>query len=140
MTNALDVAVIVPIFNEQDLLWDMIDELSGHFDRIVGEARWRFVLIEDGSTDRTPEIINKIAKKWPLTLTPTMERSDYGAALRLGLQVSGTPYCHIINIEQWDIPFFEWAWHHRKKYDLFLGSKLADPTLNTQSTYRRVLS
>ena len=47
----------------------------------------------------------------------------------------------LMNVDHlWDSPFFEWAWRNRHCYDLILGSKRADPTLNRQDQYRRVLS
>jgi hypothetical protein len=51
-----------------------------------------------------------------------------------------TPWAMIVDVEQWDIPFIYWAWANRERYDVFLGSKRADPTLNRQSFYRNLLS
>lgn len=40
----------------------------------------------------------------------------------------------------WDEVFVRWSWLNRCQYDLILGSKRADPTLNNQPLYRRFLS
>lgn len=140
MDDQRDLSVIVPVYNEDGIVWRMTEELAGNFDRIVGAGRWFFVFVENGSTDRTPEILGDIVARWPSTQVEVLSKPDYGNALRTGFLAQNAPWSHIINIEQWDIVFFEWAWRNRERYDLFLGSKLADPNLNRQSNYRRFLS
>jgi hypothetical protein len=46
----------------------------------------------------------------------------------------------MVDIEQWDLPFIAWAWKNRDRYDLFIASKRADPTLCFQEPYRKLLS
>ena len=60
-------------------------------------------------------------------------------ALRTGINESNSNYCHIINVEQWDIDFLNWSLKNIEK-DLIIGSKRADPTLNFQSKFRKFLS
>ena len=133
-------SVIVPVYQEGRLLWTNGCVLGKRFDVIFGKGRWRFVIVENGSRDDTLEYANKLRDEYPASDIVMLPAPDYGAALRAGLEAAQSKYAAIINIEQWDLPFLNWAWNKRGEYDLFLGSKRADPTLNGQSRYRKFLS
>ena len=47
---------------------------------------------------------------------------------------------YLLDVEHWDLPFIAWSWRQRNSYDLFLASKRADPSINEQRPYRRLLS
>jgi hypothetical protein len=53
---------------------------------------------------------------------------------------SAGSWAFIINVGFWDVPFMRWCFRTRGTYDLVMGSKRADPALNKQDTYRRLLS
>jgi hypothetical protein len=130
----------VPVYNEEKILLDNLTRYAGALDRIVGVRRWHYVLIDNGSTDATPEHLRRLQAGWPLTQVLVSAVPNYGLALRTGLQKVTTPYAHLIDVEQWDVPFLSWSWQHRDRYDLFIASKRADPTLNQQPLHRYLLS
>lgn len=140
MTSSFELAVIVPIYNEDDILWKNIEAFSEKLDETIGSSKWQYILVDNGSTDKTPEIIHKIIDRWRGSLSVNLDKPNYGKALRVGLDACEGPWAHIINVEQWDPLFLEWSWKMREHYDLILGSKRADPTINFQSPYRRILS
>ncbi|MGO8920869.1 MAG: hypothetical protein ACLQJR_33665, partial [Stellaceae bacterium] len=43
-------------------------------------------------------------------------------------------------VDFWDEVMLAWCWQHRGLYDLVLGSKRSDPSLNQQYRYRKLLS
>ncbi len=140
MKLSFELAVIVPIYNEEDILWRNMEEFSEKLDETVGASKWQYILVDNGSTDKTPEIVQQIIDRWPGSFCVNLDQPNYGKALRAGLDACEGPWAHIINVEQWDPLFLEWSWKMRNHYDLILGSKRADPTINYQSTYRRLLS
>ncbi len=139
MSNTL-LSIVIPIKNEELILWETISILSEKFDQIIGKQLWNFILVNNNSTDNTKSIIEKICTRWPLSKSVFEVKKGYGAALRTGLDYVDTPYALIIDVEQWDIPFIIWAWKNREKYDLFMGSKRADSTISKQPFYRWLLS
>jgi glycosyltransferase involved in cell wall biosynthesis len=139
-STELLVSVIVPICNEEAILLDMLTKLTAHFDGILGRGVWNFIIIENGSTDRSNEIARKFVETFPTFKLITLSGANFGKSVRQGFAVTIAPWAHLISIEEWDIPFFHWAWRHRDRYDLILGSKRADPTLNRQSRQRKLLS
>jgi Glycosyl transferase family 2 len=138
--DLIQLSVVVPIYNEQAILLDNLSRYAGALDRIVGASRWRFILVDNGSTDSTPDMIAQVGASWPLTQTLFKPEPNYGRAVRTGLENVTTPYAHLIDVEQWDVPFLSWAWKHRDRYDLFIASKRSDPSLNRQPRYRYILS
>lgn len=140
MKRSHELSVIMPIYNEEATLFTAIETLARYIDAIVGVNSWHFILVNNGSSDRSAEIIEEIRVHWPATVTIFEETPNYGRALRAGLAAATTPWVHLIDVEQWDIPFLAWAWRHRRDFEVFIASKRADPTLNKQHMLRRLLS
>jgi hypothetical protein len=134
------VSIVVPLYNEEAILDENLKALAFFFDSIAGAGRWLFILVDNGSIDATPDKITSAIEQWPLSRTILLDAPNYGAALRAGLRSAQTRWVYLIDIEQWDLPFFAWSWANRERYDLFLGSKRSDPTLNFQAPYRKFLS
>lgn len=135
-----DLSVVVPIYNEEEELWQMAEQLSVHLDKIIGQKRWQYVLVDNGSTDSTSQIVERIIQQWPSCIQVRMARPNYGEALASGLRQAQGKWAYINNVDWWDPVFLRWSWENRTRYDLILGSKCADYTLNQQARYRRILS
>lgn len=134
------VAVVIPVHNEAAILTRQLEALAAFFDRLLGEGRWHFILVENGSEDATPDLVDAATLRWQGSRSLELAEPNVGAAMKEGLRSSTAEWIFLIDIEQWDLDFLSWAWRNRAAYDLFLGSKRADPTLNGQSGGRRLLS
>jgi glycosyltransferase involved in cell wall biosynthesis len=136
----LPVAVVIPLFNEEAIVTQKLEEIAEVFDSFIGEEHWFFVLVENGSMDKTPQLVEEATRRWPQSYAVTLTEPNYGAALKAGLRSVKRKWAYTLDIEQWDAPFIAWSWKHRQSYELFIGSKRGDPTLNDQAPYRRLLS
>lgn len=58
------VAVVIPVFNEEPVLPELLSRLTAVFDAHP-EHRWRAVLVNDGSRDRSAEIVRAHAGRDP---------------------------------------------------------------------------
>lgn len=140
LDSAVALSVIVPIYNEQDHLWSMAEALGQTLDRVIGRSCWQFVLVDNGSVDDTSKVLDAVVGSWPNSRLLKLDQPNYGTALRVGLQAAEAPFAYIINVDFWDPLFLRWSWANREQYDLILGSKRADPTLNNLPAYRKFLS
>jgi glycosyltransferase involved in cell wall biosynthesis len=138
--TTLGLSVIVPVFNEENHIWPMAEALGRDLDHLIGPSHWQFVLVDNGSRDGSAEEIARIVAAWPTSRAVKLDRPNYGTALKAGLQAAAAPFAYVINVDFWDPLFLRWSWANRHPYDLILGSKRADPTLNKLPPYRKFLS
>jgi glycosyltransferase involved in cell wall biosynthesis len=134
------LSIVVPIYNEQNDLMQMVEQLAPHLDEIAGESRWQFVLVDNGSRDQSREICGRIVRLWPESVKIELAQPNYGEALYQGLMQAAGPWAFIVNVDFWDVPFMRWCFRTRGAYDMVMGSKRADDVLNQQDSYRRTLS
>jgi glycosyltransferase involved in cell wall biosynthesis len=63
---SFDISVIVPTYNRRDLLADLLTSLATQ--TLVAD-RWELIVVDDGSTDGTPEMLERAARGWPTSFT-----------------------------------------------------------------------
>jgi len=140
MPEGFELAVVVPVFNEENILEKNLSFFANACDRIIGAGRWHYVIVDNGSTDTTPAIIDRLLERWPGSIKVLEPEPNYGKALKAGLRQVTTPWAKTIDVDWWDVPFLAWSWSVKDDHDLLIGSKRADPTLNAQRPYRVFLS
>ncbi|MBR5819741.1 MAG: glycosyltransferase family 2 protein [Alistipes sp.] len=83
----LDLSVVVPFYNEEESL----PELMAWIDRVAREnsLSYEVIMVDDGSTDRSWEVVEKLSKEYP-TLRGIAFRRNYGksAALYCGFEAA----------------------------------------------------
>lgn len=72
----LDISVVVPLFNEAESL----PELQAWIDRVMRENGFshEVIYVNDGSTDESWEVIQKLAREYPQTVHGISFRRNYG--------------------------------------------------------------
>ncbi len=87
-----DLTIIIPTFNEGDLLKKIVDQT-------IQEAKtnklntFEIIIVNDGSTDQTAQIANKLAKKYSNISTVThTHRLGFGSSITSGLQKAKYQY------------------------------------------------
>jgi len=130
----------MPVYNEASILLAAVEQLAPHLNDFAGCGRWQFVLVDNGSTDGSTEICRDIVRRWPDSILVQLDQPNYGEALSQGLARAAGPWAFILNVDFWDVPFMRWCFRTRGLYDLVVGSKRADFSLNEQQSYRKLLS
>jgi glycosyltransferase involved in cell wall biosynthesis len=138
--NRLQLSLVLPLRNEEEILWTTVDALAKELDAEVGEGCWQLIPVDNGSSDTTPEIIDRVKGCWPATLPIRLKQPNIGAAMRAGLRAAQGEWAFIMPIDEGDPAFFRWSWRSREHYDLIIGSKRLNPVLNGQTPYRRFLT
>ena len=87
MSAPLDLSVVVPLYNEEESLPHLVEQLLAAL-RPSGE-RFELVLVNDGSSDRTAEVLERLSRDIP-ELVGVLLRKNYGqtAAMAAGFDVA----------------------------------------------------
>lgn len=80
----VDISVVIPIHNEEEILGGAVRELAGELSN--RERRWEIVLAENGSSDRTAELARELCEEIEGVRHLSAPRPDYGLALRKGIE------------------------------------------------------
>jgi len=78
------VTVIVPVYNEREAIRPTLEALSGILGR--DSLPHRVIVVDDGSTDGTLEILREVAPALGLTVLRHSRNRGYGAALKTGIR------------------------------------------------------
>lgn len=133
----LSFSVVLPAWNEQDNLPDVITSIVQYFKK--RRIKYEIIIVDDGSTDDTIKIVNKINKKNKfIRLARHKVNRGYGAALTTGFRASKNNFIFYtdadnqFNIKDLDklIPFIE-------KFDIVAGYRIArqDPLMRIFIAY-----
>ena len=87
MSAPLDLSVVGPLYNEEESLPHLVEQLLASL-RPSGE-RFELVLVNVGSSDRTPEVLERLSRDIP-ELVGVVLRKNYGqtAAMAAGFDVA----------------------------------------------------
>jgi glycosyltransferase involved in cell wall biosynthesis len=81
----LKVSVIIPAYNEENRIINRIESLVKYFDRMLEE--YELLIIADGCTDKTPEVVSEYANDNPkVKLLNFLERLGKGGAIVEGMK------------------------------------------------------
>ena len=82
--------IVIPAYNEEENIEQVLEGWYPIVEKHRGNGCSRLVVIDDGSRDRTYEILAAYAKKHPLTIALHKENSGHGAThFRRSLKRSG---------------------------------------------------
>jgi glycosyltransferase involved in cell wall biosynthesis len=133
-----DVSVVIPVYNEEAIVEGAVVGLVSRLDAMP----WTFevLLAENGSKDRTPEIVRDLEEKYPTVKSLSFPDPDYGKALRNGILTAEGEYVLCDEIDLCDSVF------HRKaleiltanEADLVIGSKRTAGAVDRRPIGRRL--
>ena len=96
----MKLSVIVPVYNAQDYLRDCIGSLLA---QTLEDSE--LILVNDGSTDRSEEIMEEYRQAWPDRITClTVENGGQGRARNLGLALAKGEYIGFVDSDDWVLP------------------------------------
>ena len=87
MSTPLDLSVVVPLYNEEESLPHLLEQLLQALR--PSDERFELVLVNDGSSDRTAEVLEQLSREVP-ELVAVLLRKNYGqtAAMAAGFDVA----------------------------------------------------
>ena len=87
MTNPINISVVVPVYNEEESLPQLVEQLLAAM-RPINEP-FELVLVNDGSIDRSADVLTRLSSEVP-ELVCVLLRKNYGqtAAMAAGFDLS----------------------------------------------------
>ena len=90
-----ELSLVMPCYNEEDVVAETITQLQSAFEG--AGHRLEIVAIDNGSTDRTGEILCELASASPALIVHRVEvNRGYGSGLLSGLSLASAPWIGII--------------------------------------------
>lgn len=80
------ISIVIPVFNEQDRLEKNLEEIFQYLKAFKEESE--VVIVDDGSWDLTPKILEEFNKKYGLVICTHQRNLGKGAAIRTGINSS----------------------------------------------------
>jgi dolichol-phosphate mannosyltransferase len=129
-----EIAVLMPIHNEAETIEDSVMEF---YNVISPKMPVELVLSEDGSTDNTKNVIERLCGKTPLKAVLSTSRKGYAGGIKDGLKLVKAKYVLITDSDGQHDPRDFWKlWDLRMKYDIVSGWRKE----RADALYRKVMS
>lgn len=117
--------IVIPAYNEQDTIKNVIDDWYPVVDKIGGESK--LVIVNDGSKDRTAEILDQYSESHERLIGFTKENGGHGAAVLYGYQYAldaGAEYIFQTDSDGQTVSAEFWGfWKKRRAYDMVIGHR-----------------
>lgn len=122
--SSVKVSVIVPVYNAEKYI-------SKCFDSLVNQSLKdiEIIVIDDGSTDKTPEIIKDYASKDERIKIITQTNQKQGAARNRGLEIAQGEYVTFVDADDWiDGDYLEkmYIYAHADNADLAISTSIRE--------------
>lgn len=132
------LTVVIPVYNEESIVREACLELMARLD----EREWDYELLvsENGSRDRTVEILRTLSAEAPRLRFVHSEEPNYGLALRRGILEARGEYVVADEIDLCDVRFYDRALAilDAGGADMVVGSKRAPGSRDRRPSYRRL--
>ncbi len=120
----MDCSIIIPVLNEQGSLRLLQDRLDLVLKLLPGKNE--IIYVDDGSTDKSLEILNDLARKYPyVKVIARSQRGGQSAALKEGLDASRGEWVAMMDADLQNPPEeLLKLWKNKDHFDYVVGSRV----------------
>jgi hypothetical protein len=138
MSASLQLSIVIPVYNEEAIVEQAATELCAGLD--VRGWDYEIIFAENGSRDRTQEILERLTKANPRLKWFHSDRPNYGVALKRGIELARGEVVVCDEIDLCDLTFYDSVVPPllRHEADLIVGSKAAKGASDRRPIIRRV--
>ena len=121
-SQEIDLQILLPVFNEQEHIEKTLEEI--HLN-LKNKINYQFIISEDGSTDGTKIILEKLKHQYNFILISDVSRKGYSKAVMDGMSMATKSYLMIIDSDgQCDPSEIYKFWQKRKNFDIICGNRI----------------
>ncbi len=124
----INLAVICPVFNEQDNVPRVLEEWLETLNRVVGENQYSFIFFNDGSTDETLKKLQSLKTSHQQVIVIDKKNSGHGPTCLDGYKYAiDHNYAWVFQIDsdgQCDPKFFDTLWINKEKNPWQFGQRV----------------
>lgn len=119
--------IVIPAYNEEENIQSVINDWYPIVEKYNGDGKSRLIIIDDGSKDRTYQIMQECAKERPLLQPLTKPNGGHGATVLTGYHYAvehGADYVFQTDSDGQTMPDeFHQFWEQRGQYDMVIGHR-----------------
>ena len=120
--------IIIPAYNEENNIEKCVDDWCSVVENHNDDGESRLVVINDGSKDKTYDLLCSMSEERPLLVPLTKENGGHGSTVLFGYRYAienGADYIFQTDSDgQTNPEEFEEFWQNREKYDALIGERL----------------
>ena len=132
----MKISITIPVYNEAEIIENIVAEIHKNIVKKGGND-FEFIIVEDGSTDGTKEILKRLEKKYQLKLHMDNARRGYHGALKYALKIPKSDVVFFTDSDGQHDPAEFWKLcEHIKDYDIVSGYRVR----RTDPFHRIILS
>ena len=117
--------IVIPAYNEEANIRQVIEDWYPVVEKYHGDQKSRLVIIDDGSKDRTYQIVQEYAAARPLLTPVTKKNGGHGPAVLTGYNYAlehGADYIFQTDSDGQTLPEeFDPFWEQKNDWDMLIG-------------------
>jgi glycosyltransferase involved in cell wall biosynthesis len=122
--EAIELSIVVPVYNGQDTIETVVGEWSKVFDSLG--TPYEFRVYDDGSKDRTGALLDELTKKYPRLIVTHKSNEGHGPTILRGYREStGDWVFQMDSDDELGPEAFPDLWAHRAQFDFLIATRKA---------------
>tara|TARA_B100000401_G_C52700546_1_gene668886 strand:- start:181 stop:894 length:714 start_codon:yes stop_codon:yes gene_type:complete len=131
-------SILIPVHNEEKILFDSMEQIYTFC--LNTKLDFEIIFSENGSNDKTIELLNKISKDKEECKFISSSKPNYGKALKDGLIESNNELVVIFDIDYFSEKFLNESLMLEDSYSGIIGSKRLKESSDNRSLSRVIIS
>lgn len=118
-----EISIIIPAYNAEDFIESTLIKIIARMDELQ-IPNYEIILVENGSTDQTREIVKNLAIKFEQINLISLPDADLGKAMKKGIVESKGLFSIYLPADlSYEVNFVNESIKRKKDYDVIFGSK-----------------
>ena len=113
--------ILMPVHNEENIIKVLIPEIDNYINKQID---YSFICCEDGSSDNSLKVLQKLSEKYPIKIISSERKKGYSIAMQDGIKEAKAEYLLLMDSDGQSNPAeILNFWNNRKKADIINGNR-----------------